>query len=35
MGPNTGHVLSPGEFGRVVGFSSIPRIIQFSLKLNF
>lgn len=31
--PNTGRILSPGDFGRIVGFSSSPRIIQFSLKL--
>jgi hypothetical protein len=33
--PVTGRVLSPGDFGRIVGFSSSPRIIQLSLKFNF
>ena len=33
--PNTGRILSTGDFGRIVGFSSSPRIIRLSLKLNF
>ena len=33
--PNTGRILIPGDFGRIIGFSSSPRIIQFSLKFNF
>jgi len=33
--PGTGHILIPGDFGRILGFSSSPRIIQFCLKFNF
>jgi hypothetical protein len=32
---NTGRILIPGDFGRIIGFSASPRIIQFSLKFNF
>jgi hypothetical protein len=33
--PNTGGVLNPGDFGRIISTSSNARIIQFALKLNF
>jgi hypothetical protein len=33
--PSTGRILNPGYFGKIVGFSSSPRIIQFCLKFNF
>jgi hypothetical protein len=33
--PNTGRILLLGDFGRILGFSSSPRILQFSLKFNF
>jgi hypothetical protein len=35
MVDDTGRIRSPGDFGRIVGFSSSPRITQLSLKLNF
>ena len=31
----TGRILSPGDFGRTIGVSSSPRIIQFALKFSF
>jgi hypothetical protein len=31
----TGRVLSPGDFGRIIGVSSGPRIIQLALKFSF
>ena len=30
-----GAILNPGNFGRILGFDSSPRIIQISLKLSF
>jgi hypothetical protein len=33
--PTSGRILIPGDFGRVLGYSSSPRIIQLALKLNF
>lgn len=30
-----GRILSPGDFGRVLGFDSSPRIIQLALKFSF
>jgi len=33
--PTTGQVLNAGNFGRIISTSNNPRIIQFSLKLNF
>jgi hypothetical protein len=35
LDPNTGHILDPGNFGRILGTSSSPRIIQLLLKFNF
>jgi hypothetical protein len=33
--PNTGQIINPGDFGRIVSTSNNPRIIQFAAKLNF
>jgi hypothetical protein len=33
--PNTGQIISPGDFGRIISTSNNPRIIQFALKFNF
>jgi hypothetical protein len=33
--PNSGRVLSPGSFGRIISTSNNPRIVQLALKLNF
>jgi hypothetical protein len=33
--PNTGQVINPGDFGRIISTSNNPRLIQFALKLNF
>ena len=33
--PTTGQILSPGDFGRIVSFSSSPRIVQLALKFKF
>jgi hypothetical protein len=33
--PNTGRIINPGAFGRIISTSSNPRLIQFALKLNF
>jgi hypothetical protein len=30
-----GNIVSPGDFGRVLGYDSSPRVIQFALKVNF
>jgi hypothetical protein len=35
LDPNTGKILDPGNFGRILGVNSSPRIIQLSLKFNF
>jgi hypothetical protein len=35
LDPNTGRVLDPGNFGRILGTASSPRILQVSLKFNF
>jgi len=32
---SSGRILSPGDFGRVIGVSSSPRIIQLSMKISF
>jgi ECF sigma factor len=32
---NTGAIVSPGDFGRIVSTSSNPRLIQLALKLNW
>jgi hypothetical protein len=31
----TGRILSPGDFGRIIGVSSSPRMIQFAVKYAF
>jgi hypothetical protein len=33
--PNTGQIVNPGDFGRIISTSNNPRLIQFALKLNF
>jgi hypothetical protein len=33
--PNTGQIINPGDFGRIISTSNNPRLIQFALKLNF
>jgi hypothetical protein len=35
LDPSTGKILDPGNFGRILGVNSSPRIIQLSLKFNF
>ena len=35
LDPDTGAVLDPGNFGRILGTASSPRIIQLSLKFSF
>jgi hypothetical protein len=32
---STGHILNPGDFGRITSTSNNPRLIQFALKFNF
>jgi hypothetical protein len=32
---NTGQIINPGDFGRIISTSNNPRLIQFALKLNF
>jgi hypothetical protein len=32
---NTGRIISPGDFGRIISTSNNPRIIQFAVKLTF
>ncbi|MEW6730376.1 MAG: TonB-dependent receptor [Acidobacteriota bacterium] len=33
--PNTGRIINPGAFGRIISTSNNPRIIQFTLKFNY
>ena len=33
--PNTGQIINPGDFGRIISTSNNPRLIQFALKVNF
>lgn len=33
--PNTGQVISPGDFGRIISTSNNPRLVQFVLKFNY
>ena len=33
--PNTGQIVNPGDFGRIISTSNNPRLIQLALKLNF
>lgn len=35
LDPNTGRVIAPGNFGRILSADSSPRIIQLSLKFDF
>jgi hypothetical protein len=32
---NTGRIVNPGDFGRIVATASNPRLIQFAIKFNF
>ena len=33
--PNTGQIINPGDFGRIISTSNNPRLIQLAVKLNF
>ena len=33
--PNTGQLINPGDFGRIISTSNNPRLIQFALKFNY
>jgi hypothetical protein len=33
--PNTGRIINPGDFGRIVATSSNPRLIQLAIRLDF
>jgi hypothetical protein len=35
LDPNTGRVIAPGNFGRIVNADSSPRIVQLALKFDF
>jgi hypothetical protein len=35
INPNTGQIINPGDFGRIISTSNNPRLIQFAVKLNF
>lgn len=35
INPNSGQIINPGDFGRIVSTSNNPRLIQFALKVNF
>ena len=35
LDPNTGQIINPGDFGRIVSTTSNPRLIDFAVKLNF
>ncbi|HEV2835714.1 MAG TPA: hypothetical protein VGW58_10375, partial [Pyrinomonadaceae bacterium] len=35
LDPNTGQIINPGDFGRIVSTTSNPRLIDFAIKLNF
>ena len=35
INPNTGQIIDPGDFGRIISTSNNPRLLQFALKLNF
>ncbi|MEK6321857.1 MAG: hypothetical protein AABN33_09245 [Acidobacteriota bacterium] len=32
---NTGKIINPGDFGRIISTSNNPRLIQFALKFNY
>jgi len=33
--PNTGQIINPGDFGRIISTSNNPRLIQFAVKFNY
>jgi hypothetical protein len=35
LDPNTGQIINPGDFGRILSTTSNPRLIDFAVKLNF
>jgi hypothetical protein len=35
INPNTGQIINPGDFGRIISTSNNPRLIQLAMKLNF
>jgi hypothetical protein len=35
LNPNTGQIITPGDFGRINSTSNNPRLTQFALRLNF
>ena len=35
LDPNTGRIISPGDFGRITSTSNNPRLVQFVVKINF
>jgi hypothetical protein len=35
INPNTGQIIDPSDFGRIISTSNNPRLIQFALKFNF
>jgi len=35
LDPNTGRIISPGDFGRIISTSNNPRLIQFAVRINF
>jgi len=32
---NTGRIINPGDFGRIISTSNNPRLIQFAVKFNY
>jgi hypothetical protein len=35
LDPNTGRILQPGNFGRIISTSANPRLVQFALRVRF